>query len=489
MTTVLRDPVVLAALGAGLLLRLVQLAAAPLWLDEVATTEWIGLPWPVFLERLTWDNHPPLYFVALKLVQDLFGSGTWTLRLPSALAGALVVPFGAAAAATLSGRAAGRWAAWLLALSPVLVHHSQEARMYALVGTLAAANLFALARWTTGRRDRLGGLFAATAAALVATHYYAMFYVAGAGLVAVLARPREIRGWLPAVGVAALATLGALALAVGLAAPQAGGRYELGWFVAPGALWALIAGYTFLPDTFALHADGGRAAMRHLPVALAAAPVVLAVLWFALRATSRTSRLTLLVPLLPALVVPLLAPLFLRVPVNPRYFIAIVPAIFVFFAAGLAWSGAGRTFARAAGLALGCLLAVATARHLADPGHGREDTAAAAAWLEEHAPGDQPILVTSREMAYLARTVWADREIVDYPDPYLVLDAATAEEVAEAMPWHGDRTIYVFGRTWIVDPDGALETTLSRRWSSCGHVAVRGMRVHCFERRREARRP
>ena len=37
------------------------------------------------------------------------------------------------------------------ALAPILVHHAQEARMYALVATAASANLLALARWTTGR--------------------------------------------------------------------------------------------------------------------------------------------------------------------------------------------------------------------------------------------------------------------------------------------------------------------------------------------------
>ena len=65
--------------------------------------------------------------------------------------------------ATLADRRAGRWAAWFAALSPFLVHHAQEARMYALVATLAAANLLALARFTTGRTARLGALFAVSA--------------------------------------------------------------------------------------------------------------------------------------------------------------------------------------------------------------------------------------------------------------------------------------------------------------------------------------
>src|SRR5262249_58871969 len=135
------------------------------------------------------DNQPRLYFAVAKLAHDWIGESPWAVRLPSALIGAAAVPFVAAAAEVLCGRRAARWAAWFAALSPVLVHHAQEARMYALVATFAAANLLALARWATGRSRRLGVLYVASALALVATHYYAVFYVAGTALAAVLVRP------------------------------------------------------------------------------------------------------------------------------------------------------------------------------------------------------------------------------------------------------------------------------------------------------------
>jgi uncharacterized membrane protein len=276
------------------------------------------------------DNHPPLYFAVVKATRDLLGDAPWVLRLPSAVLGAAVIPLAAAAAEALTDdRRAGRWAAWFAALSPFLVHHGQEARMYALVGTLAAANLLALARFTSGRTPRLGVLFTVTAVGLAATHYYTVFYVGGAVLAAIAARPRELRGWLPAAAVASVAATVALLAAALLARHQAGGSYELGWFALPGALWSLVSGYALLPDTFALHAAGSRAALPYLPVALAAAPALAACVLIGLRSLAWRQRITVLLPIATALLAPFAVRLVLGVTVNPRYFQSTVPALLV----------------------------------------------------------------------------------------------------------------------------------------------------------------
>src|SRR4029453_1689800 len=101
------------------------------------------------------------------LAHDWIGPSAWAVRLPSALVGTLAVPLVGAGGGVLSGPRAARRAAWFAALAPILVHHAQEARMYALVATFAAANLLALARWTTGRSERLGALYALSALGLV----------------------------------------------------------------------------------------------------------------------------------------------------------------------------------------------------------------------------------------------------------------------------------------------------------------------------------
>jgi 4-amino-4-deoxy-L-arabinose transferase-like glycosyltransferase len=479
---ILRDPWVVGALAVGLAVRLLHLGAAPLWFDEVMTADWVARPWREMLAVCLADNHPPLYFVLVKLVRDLFGDAPWLLRLPSALLGTLAIPLaGAAADALANDRRTARWAAWFAALSPFLVHHGQEARMYALVGTLAAANLLALARFTTGRTARLGILFGASAVALVATHYYTVFYVGGAVLAAIATRPRELRAWLPAAAVASGASTVALVAAALLARHQAGGSYALGWAAVPGALWSLVSGYALLPDTFALHSEGARAGLRYLPIALAAAPALALCAAIALRSLGWRERLTLALPIATALLAPFAIRLVLGVAVNPRYFQTIVPAVLVLLAAGAGARIGWPRVATGAGIGVGVLLATGTAMHLADPGHGREDIGAATAWLDAHVPADQPLLVTSREMAYLARFHWAGHPIVDYPRPPTVVDQASADQVADHLPWHGNRAIYVFGRAWVSDPEGALERDVRQRFASCGGVEARGIRIYCLD--------
>ena len=480
-TGVSRDPWVLAALLVGLALRLLHLGAAPLWFDEVMTADWVSRSWREMLALCLADNHPPLYFAVAKLAHDVLGASAWSLRLPSAVLGVAVVPIAAAAAATLADRRAGRWAAWFAALSPFLVQHAQEARMYALVATLAAANLLALARFVTGRTTRLGALFVVSAVALAATHYYAIFYLTGAVLCAIAVRPRELRAWLPEAALVSVTSAVSLLTAALVARHQGGGSYELGWFALPGTLWSLVSGYALMPDTFALHAEGGRAALRYLPVVLAATPALLVCAVLGLRRTDRRGRLALVLPCATALLAPFVIRLLLGLPVNPRYFQATVPAVLVLLAIGSTavtrWPG----LAPAAGIGVGVLLVAGTGLHLAAPGHGREDVRGAEAWLESHVPRDQPLLVTSSEMAYLARYHWTDRQIVEYPSPRAVVTATSADEVAERLPWQDGRAVYVFGRAWVSDPEGALENDLRQRFASCGRFETRGIRIYCLE--------
>jgi hypothetical protein len=121
-------------------------------------------------------------------------------------------------------------------------------------------------------------------------------------------------------------------------------------------------------------------------------------------------------------------------------------------------------------------------RHLMDPGHGREDVRAAALWLDAHVPVDEMLLVTSDEMAELARYHWPKRHLQVYPAPGVVVTADTAAAVADALPAPGrGPIIYVFGRAWLSDPSGALQRELARRFRSCGGTDLRGVRILCLE--------
>jgi mannosyltransferase len=124
------------------------------------------------------ESTPPLYYLAAWLWSRLFGSGEVGLRSLSALAGtaSIAVVYLGAASLPLPRRAA-LIAAAVVAVSPVLIWFSQDARAYALAFLLAALSFFFFARSRRGGRRRDLGWWAACSALALATHYFAGFVV------------------------------------------------------------------------------------------------------------------------------------------------------------------------------------------------------------------------------------------------------------------------------------------------------------------------
>jgi Dolichyl-phosphate-mannose-protein mannosyltransferase len=124
------------------------------------------------------ENTPPLWYVLIWGWSRVFGAGEVALRVPSALAGIATVALGWAIGNELAGRRAAIATAALVAFNPLFVWYSQEARAYGLFVALSA-----LAMWCWLRADanptpgRLAA-FAASGAAALATHYFAVFLVA-----------------------------------------------------------------------------------------------------------------------------------------------------------------------------------------------------------------------------------------------------------------------------------------------------------------------
>lgn len=166
------------------------------------------------------ESTPPLYYLLAWLWSRPFGTGEVGVRSLSALAGtaSIAVVYLAAVALPLPRRA-GLIAAAVVAVSPVLIWFSQDARAYALAFLLGALSFlfFARARRGSGRRDL--AWWAVCSALALATHYFAGFLVAPeAALLLLGARePRQRRR----AGVAVLAVLAAAALLLPIALQQA----------------------------------------------------------------------------------------------------------------------------------------------------------------------------------------------------------------------------------------------------------------------------
>jgi hypothetical protein len=172
-------------------LRLHQLDAFSFWTDEGLTPARAGYAISQILRNeiviqgfVSKDTHPPLYYLIIHLTSRLFGVSDFAYRFPSVLFGVLLVPLLYQFGRRLERAEFGLLVALLVAVNPLQVYYSQEARMYTLLVLLGAAASYVLWRALsdpalTGRRLALyAGLYAVLAGLTVYTHYTAAFLIA-----------------------------------------------------------------------------------------------------------------------------------------------------------------------------------------------------------------------------------------------------------------------------------------------------------------------
>lgn len=131
-------------LALALSLRLFLLGDKSLWLDEAVSLRLSAIDLPEILANGS-DPHPPLYYLLLHFWL-VWGRTELVLRLPSAIVGALSVPLLYKAGKDLLGERVGVIAAFLLAVAPLHIWYSQEARMYSMVTFWGIASVFFLIR-------------------------------------------------------------------------------------------------------------------------------------------------------------------------------------------------------------------------------------------------------------------------------------------------------------------------------------------------------
>lgn len=165
-----------------------------LWLDESLSVNIASLPVGDIGSWLRHDGHPPLYYLLLHGWMELFGSGDVAVRALSGVFGLLTLPLAYVAGRRRGGALLGWITLTVVALSPFAVRYSDEARMYSMVMFLAFAGyLLADDILRRGKSDwlRLVGVVV-VATALLYTHYWSLWLLAAAGLVAIW------RAWRPA---------------------------------------------------------------------------------------------------------------------------------------------------------------------------------------------------------------------------------------------------------------------------------------------------
>jgi hypothetical protein len=229
------------------------------------------------------ESNPPLYYALAWAWAKLFGTAEVGLRSLSALFGAATVPVGYLIGRQLASRRAGLVLAALIAVNPMLIWYSQEARSYALLVFFGALSMLFFARALNTARGRDLAFWALTSALALCSHYFAVFPVALEAawlLVALRARWRLV---LPALGAVAAAGLALLPLANSQINPT-----HIGWIEnspLPERLWETAVSF-LVGETGHVIAEAPRDRYALLPIALVVAALVM-VAW---RGSSRERR-------------------------------------------------------------------------------------------------------------------------------------------------------------------------------------------------------
>lgn len=123
-----------------------------LWLDEaINVVSAQRLDFFSFITRYPiGDFHPPAYFALLWLWGHLFGFSEIAVRLPSVILGVLTVGLTYFLGKELGNKKAALVGASLLAVAPLHVYYSQEARMYSLAAFAATLSFYFLVKCVKG---------------------------------------------------------------------------------------------------------------------------------------------------------------------------------------------------------------------------------------------------------------------------------------------------------------------------------------------------
>ncbi len=127
----------------GLILRLISLNQS-LWLDEVinvlATRNYSFVS--MITEYAKADFHPPGFFMILWVWAKIFGTSEIAVRIPSVIFGVLAIYIVFLVGQKVYSKKLGLISAFLLAINPLHIYYSQEARMYSLATISVLVNIY-----------------------------------------------------------------------------------------------------------------------------------------------------------------------------------------------------------------------------------------------------------------------------------------------------------------------------------------------------------
>jgi mannosyltransferase len=160
------------ALVLFVLLALWNIAGPSIWFDEAFGAYMIHFNFIDIARYTATDVHPPFFYWMLKLWTHFFGHNELGLRSMSVFFGAVAAVFGYLFTRRQFGRRAAIVGLFILALSPLFIRYSQEARMYTLAAAIVLSATYVLSRAIDSKNRKLWVLYGILVSLGMWTHYF-----------------------------------------------------------------------------------------------------------------------------------------------------------------------------------------------------------------------------------------------------------------------------------------------------------------------------
>jgi 4-amino-4-deoxy-L-arabinose transferase-like glycosyltransferase len=161
--------ILIGILTVSFLLRIWRLGYHDFWFDEIASVDYVSVPW--------YNWNAPLYWIMLHFWTKIFGISEFALRFPSVLCSFLTVMLVFLLGKSLFDRKTALFATLLIGLSPFHLWYAQEARDYSMVlffGTLSSYLLY----WAAKEGDFKKYFFFAIVSLIgMYTNYFYIFLI------------------------------------------------------------------------------------------------------------------------------------------------------------------------------------------------------------------------------------------------------------------------------------------------------------------------
>lgn len=174
----------------GLILRVINLNQS-LWWDEAINVFYAKSSdfWYFITTYPIGDFHPPGYFFLIWIWGRLFDFSESIIRIPSVIFGILTIDITFLIGRELFSRKIGLWGALFLALAPLHIYYSQEARMYAFAAFAVTISSYFLLKMVEGKKFSFWGYVLSIC--LVLYSDYVAYFILPAHLLFILAHHKR----------------------------------------------------------------------------------------------------------------------------------------------------------------------------------------------------------------------------------------------------------------------------------------------------------